>query len=127
MRIMDAVMEGLARALDLRGERQRVLAQNVANADTPGYRAREVDFRAAMEAAFAERAEKGAVPEPEAGQRQMPVINDPAGVVREDGNSVDLDRQMVKLSANAMSYRVLSRILARKFDLIRMAIETSRR
>jgi len=122
MRIMDAVMAGLARALDLREERQRVLTQNIANADTPGYRARELDFRQALEAAFGQ----GSGAEREEGP-QAPVINDPEGILREDGNTVDLDRQMVKLSANAGSYRVLSRILSRKFDMVRMAIEESRR
>lgn len=122
MRIMDAVMAGLARALDLREERQRLLTQNIANADTPGYRARELDFREALEAAFRE----GSKGEGKGGPT-APVVNDPDGILREDGNTVDLDRQMVKLSINAGSYRVLSRILSRKFDMVRMAIEESRR
>ncbi len=113
-------MEGLARALDLREERQRVLTQNIANADTPGYRARELDFRQALEAAFGEGSGTDKGP-------GAPIVNDPDGILREDGNTVDLDRQMVKLSTNAGSYRVLSRILARKFDMVRMAIEESRR
>ncbi len=126
MRIMDTVMVGLARALDLREERQRVLTQNVANADTPGYKARELDFRDAIRQAFEARNGEAAGLAG-TGPKEVPVVEDPRGVLREDGNTVDLDRAMAKLSANSMAYRTLSRMLAKKFSLIRLAIEAGRR
>jgi flagellar basal-body rod protein FlgB len=51
------------------------------------------------------------------------VIEDPAGVARADGNTVDLDREMAKLSANGMDYLALATILNRRIALLRTAIE----
>lgn len=48
---LDSYLGVHAEALKLRGQRTEVLANNLANADTPGYRARDIDFRAALAAA----------------------------------------------------------------------------
>jgi flagellar basal-body rod protein FlgB len=48
---LDAYLGVHAEALKIRGQRTEVLARNLANADTPGYQARDIDFRAALAAA----------------------------------------------------------------------------
>ena len=53
---LDALFRFSQDALTLRGYRQQVLASNIANADTPGYQARDIDFRAALERAASARA-----------------------------------------------------------------------
>ena len=48
MNLFTATLDGHARALDLLAQRQKVLAGNIANADTPGFKARDFDFAAAL-------------------------------------------------------------------------------
>jgi flagellar basal-body rod protein FlgB len=115
--LFDPTLEGLARALTLHQRRHEVLASNLANIETPGFRARELDFADALRHAF------DATP-PVPGDPPAPrVIDDPAGAPRADGNTVDLDRQMAKLSANGMDYLALATILRRRLALLRLAIE----
>ena len=115
--LFDPTLDGLARALTLHQRRHEVLASNLANIETPGFRARDLDFADALRHAF-----HAAPPAP--GDPPAPrVIDDPAGAPRADGNTVDLDREMAKLSANGMDYLALATILRRRIALLRLAIE----
>lgn len=113
--LFDRVTVGLARSLSLLSRRHQVLAQNLANVETPGYRARDLEFAEALEAAFR--------PADSVWEPVARVVEDRSGIMRADGNSVDLDTQMVKLAQNGLAYTALSRLLARKFDELRLAIE----
>jgi len=115
MRMFGAVTEGLEQALDLYEARHRVLTENVANADTPGYRARDLDFGNALDAAF----ESGTAPSPD---KLQPTV-DRSATVKIDNNSVDLDTQMGKLSENAFKIVALSQILARRYDALKRTID----
>jgi len=48
IKVFDQTFESLSRALDLRTENQTVIASNIANADTPGYQAKELNFEKAL-------------------------------------------------------------------------------
>ncbi len=117
--LSDPIINGLARAMAVHQRRHEVLAANIANVDTPGFRARETDFRAALEQAF-DAAETRATPRP--GR----VVEDTSTPPRADGNTVDLDLQMAKLSENTGTYQTLARILGKRFGLLRHAIEGTR-
>ena len=119
--VFDPIMQGLAEALTLRQRRHEVLASNLANVETPGYRARELDFAATLREVFSGR-EK---PE-EAGGPAVEVVEDTTAPARADGNTVDLDMQMAKLAANGTSYLALARILGHRIGLLRQAIEGTR-
>lgn len=96
-----------SQALSLRAERQRVIAGNIANADTPGYQARDFDFAAALRAATAQTG---------AGAGIASDVMRPAGrpdpVLRYaipsqtnlDSNSVDMDRERAAFADNAIKY-----------------------
>ncbi|HLK11880.1 MAG TPA: flagellar basal body rod protein FlgB [Candidatus Binatia bacterium] len=119
--LFDATMEGLARALTLHERRHEVLASNLANIETPGFHARELDFADALRHAFDDASQPANAP---AADPPAPkVIDDPAGAPRADGNTVDLDQEMAKLSANGMDYLALASILSRRITLLRLAIE----
>ena len=119
--LFDPTIEGLARTLTLHQQRHEVLASNVANVETPGYRARELDFRNALQQAFAERSG------PETAlDRDPSVVEDRLAPRRADGSTVDMDQQMAKLNANGMTYLALARILGRRVALIRQAIDGTR-
>jgi flagellar basal-body rod protein FlgB len=133
MRIFDSTLTTLERSLDVRLARQTVLAGNVANADTPGYRPRELDFQAAMAAAG-----PGASPRPtvEGTPRVGDVALAAAGALAPaapeefvaevggaapgiDGNAVDLDRTLVAVSENALHYGASAKAAGKKLAILR--------
>ncbi len=59
MNNLDELLNFNHQALNLRSQRQQVLASNIANADTPGYKARDIDFKVALAAAVAQPATMG--------------------------------------------------------------------
>lgn len=108
-----------SQALALRSERQRLLASNIANADTPGYVARDMDFAAAL------RQATGQLP---AGTAAVAALRNPLGgtlgVATEtqlrfaapsqsnlDGNTVDMDRERASFADNAVKYEATLRFI----------------
>jgi len=106
MEIFSNVVRGLAGALELHQQRHRIISENLANVETPGYRARDLAFHDALDSAFA--GEAGAPQRAEA-------VLDTSTPVKIDGNSVDLDLETTRLSDNAFRIVTLSRILAKKY------------
>ncbi len=130
MKLFDRTLTTLESALDARLQRQNVLASNVANADTPGYMPKDVDFARALTAAqkqheFAPTApvRPGDLPlevTPLAGLPGDVIIDGEAGAPSLDGNRVDLDRTMASLAENALQYGAHTRALAKKLALLRL-------
>jgi|DewCreStandDraft_2_1066082.scaffolds.fasta_scaffold00511_42 flagellar basal-body rod protein FlgB len=114
----DFTVRFLGRALDLLSVRQRVLAHNLANAETPGYRRLDVDFRAALLQAL-ERPEDGPGPEVFLVQGNR--------LARQDGNGVDVDQEMVELTENALLFQSVAAALRVKLAMLRAAITEGRR
>ena len=109
-----------SQALLLRSERQRLLASNIANADTPGYQARDFDFKAALGAATAAAA-GSRLGEPIArgasGLASAPAPGSPAlnyatpSQSSLDGNTVDMDRERASFADNALRYEATLRFI----------------
>jgi flagellar basal-body rod protein FlgB len=118
MEIFGAVLRGLAEALDFHQARHNVIAENLANVETPGYRARDLDFQQALDAAFVPGADLEVEP-------PAPVV-DPTVTVKANGNSVDLDRETTRLSENAFQIVALSRLLAKKYAGLRETLQDLR-
>ena len=96
----------LERGLSFASERHRLILDNIANADTPGYRRKDLDpgaFRRAL-------AEAGGEAEP--GWQ---------GMLRHDGNNVDLERELALLARNAIYHGEMAALLRKSFEQIRMA------
>jgi flagellar basal-body rod protein FlgB len=104
-------------ALSLRSQRQQVLASNIANADTPGYKARDIDFASALQGVMARSAPPAGVlaataPAHLGGAAQSgDVLPDGTqlqyrGVVQGsvDGNTVDMDVERNQFADNALRY-----------------------
>jgi flagellar basal-body rod protein FlgB len=115
MAIATEEMNLLARLLDVATKRQDVIAQNVANVNTPGYSAQEVAFEDALRQAFAKREPGAAMPTPE-------IITGSGGTMREDGNNVDVDLEMARLQKNALYFKVYTQLLAGDLAQYRSAI-----
>ena len=115
-RLTDA-LDFHGQALTLRAERQKLIASNIANADTPGYQARDFDFGAALRAARAGRDGSGlgegiarGVMNP--GGRAAPAMQylHPAQT-NLDGNSVDMNRERASFMDNALKFDATLRFI----------------
>ena len=110
---LGASIDFQSQALLLRSERQRLLASNIANADTPGYQARDFDFKAALGAATAGLSSTR-LGDPIAPRRADLASAAPAvtptlryatpAQTNLDGNSVDMDRERASFADNALRY-----------------------
>lgn len=106
-------------ALMLRARRHEVLATNIANADTPGYRARDIDFQAALRQATEAAA---------SGTPESAAVNEPALLYRnpwqrsQDGNSVEMQVEQAALADNAVHYQATLNFLAGSFSGLKLAI-----
>ncbi len=107
----------LERYMDVLAARQRVTASNIANADTPGYRARDIDFRAEMQNFLFFQPAGGSR---SSGSQPSGPPGFPAVLVREtwgqgvknDGNNVSLDHEMQALAENTLRFTLASVLLA---------------
>jgi flagellar basal-body rod protein FlgB len=109
--MLDGLTSNLERYMDLLAVRQQLAAANIANADTPGYQAQDIDFQFE----FASLA-KG----------QQPQIIPSQGLkTKSDGNNVDLDREARMLSENAARFNVASTLLRAELKSVQTAIQGS--
>ena len=123
----------LSQALRFSELRHTYLANNVANVDTPGFKAMDLpeeEFRGILQRAIdAQRA--GATQKLELGVSSN-IRSSPEGFVahairagvdaRVDGNDVSLDLELAKLSKNSMEYQILSKLMARRFAFLREVV-----
>ncbi len=106
--MLDAIAGQLERYMDLLGARQKLVASNIANADTPGYQTRDIDFQAEFR-----NATGGA-----------PMVQEVEGLTtKNDGNNVSLDREARLLAENALRFSLASSLLRSQLQLVRSAIK----
>jgi flagellar basal-body rod protein FlgB len=109
--MLDPLSNQLNQYMTLVSVRQKLVASNVANADTPGYKTQDIDF----ESELANASKAGGV---------SPLVNTVPGLrVKNDGNNVDLDREARLLAENALRFSVASNLLRSQLKTVRMAIE----
>jgi flagellar basal-body rod protein FlgB len=121
-----ALVASLRRQMTVAVARQVAAAGNLANIDTPGYRAKEATFDEALSkhipAAKAGQGRTGDIPD-----LQKPVIQEVQGLpVRRDGNNVQLDRELLTMGKAAGDFAAAQTALAAKFRLVRYAINEGR-
>ncbi|MCP1633290.1 flagellar basal-body rod protein FlgB [Kerstersia gyiorum] len=119
------------KALALRAQRQEVLAANIANADTPGYQARDFDFSQAL--AAAEAGQQGGLPlavtAPGHLRSAAPESGDASLLYRQplqpslDGNTVDMDVERVDFADNAMRYQASLTVLSSRIKGLLAAMQ----
>jgi flagellar basal-body rod protein FlgB len=113
---MTPQMDLLSKLLDVTEMRHRVIAQNVANVNTPGYRRQEVVF----EDSLAECLKRGDALGVKSVQPQ--IVEAASESARADGNTVDIDDEMGRLDKNTTLYRMLAQVLTSKISTMRSAI-----
>jgi flagellar basal-body rod protein FlgB len=135
MTIFDRTIRLLERSLDLRGARQQIIAANIANEETPKYRATDLNFGQALA-----NAQQGKLPitlvsthQQHFGptgsgfQRVQGRIEEvPAGDLPLDANTVNIELEMAKMSDNAQQYNTAATIIGMKFKGLLNAIREGR-
>lgn len=119
MNRLTSTLEFHAQALTLRAERQRLIAGNIANADTPGFIARDMDFAKALREATGQAAAPGAMAVTNAGHMDAPSGARSEGELLYatgpqdslDRNTVDLDRERAAFAENAVKYEATLRFI----------------
>jgi flagellar basal-body rod protein FlgB len=124
VRLFDTAIDRLANGLEFTSRRHQVLTKNVANLETPGYKALDVSFedylkpgRTAVPEATSESLKPAA---PGAPRLRTTYAED--GPARQDGNDVNLDRQMARLAENTLFNHTLVQLLASRFATVKQAI-----
>jgi flagellar basal-body rod protein FlgB len=129
---LDEALRFQQAALNLRAARQELLASNVANADTPNYKARDIDFASALRNAMAGTAEELPVAQTapahlsgSAGESVMgsPVMYRKPLQPSADGNTVDMDVERAQFADNALRYEANVMFVSEKLKGMLSAIQ----
>ena len=112
---MFSQMNVLGNALHGAEQNHRVLSQNIANANTPGYKTQQIAFDQLIEQLDSEAAADGTIGD-------VPIETVKGLVERVDGNNVDMDREVSKLKKNALAFQAYSHLMASKLATMRRAI-----
>jgi flagellar basal-body rod protein FlgB len=107
--VIDSLTDSLEQYMNVISLRQKLVASNIANADTPGYKTQDVNFQASLQAAV-----DGGSPA---------TVQVPGLAVRNDGNNVDLDREARLLAENAMRFNVAASLMHSEIQQVREAIQ----
>jgi flagellar basal-body rod protein FlgB len=108
-------------ALNLRAARQELIASNIANADTPNYKAKDIDFASALQSALSGSGQKLQVavtsPQHLAGATGDSVLGAPVMYRKPlqpsaDGNTVDMDVERAQFADNALRYEASVRFVS---------------
>jgi len=106
--MLDPVANQIEHYMDLLSARQKLVASNIANADTPGYKTQDIDFQTEFLNA------SSGPPSP---------VEVHGLVVRNDGNNVSIDREARLLSENALRFSIASSLMRDQIKSVRQAIE----
>ena len=123
IRLFDQAIDRLTRGLEFTSRRHEVLTKNIANLETPGYRAQDVafdDYLNAMRPAAVDASIPGPATAPGEPEAQLVYATD--GPARDDGNDVNLDRQMARLAENTLFNQTLVNLLTARFNAMKQAI-----
>ncbi|WP_394766625.1 flagellar basal body rod protein FlgB [uncultured Paludibaculum sp.] len=107
--MLPAITTRIEGYMDLLADRQKLVASNLANLDTPGYHTKDIDFQFE----FLSLAPGGA-----------PNVIEPTGLtMKNDGNNVSLDREARLLAENSLRFNVASNLMRGEIRMVRKAIE----
>ena len=119
--LIDTTQLALEQAMAGASQRQTALANNLANAETPGYQRVDVDFHGALQAALG-----NADPSQRRNALQSlafsPQADGSVGAVRADGSTVDVDAESAKLAANGLEYLAAVQVAHSRIDILRTAL-----
>lgn len=114
--VFDKTLKALQTAGQMRQLKQNVLSANVANVETPGYKAKKVDFEEALKSALNSENSMAL----DAGIR-ADVYDNPEIDVANDGNTVDMEKEMAAMTENNIMYRAVTQMINKKLAALKYA------
>lgn len=120
----------LQKGMNLSAERHLLISANIGNADTPGYKAVDLDFSKEMQEAMG----GGDHLNPQttnskhigpANAKGEPEVREESDAARSNGNNVNMDKEMAKLAENQVMYNAIAQILTKRMSMIRSAVTES--
>lgn len=128
--IFDRTTDALGASLKFRSLRQNIGSTNIANAETPGYTAKKVDFEDALQRAIdldgatqqtATAPEHFAIGPGAISRARADVYDNPEANVTNDQNTVDMEKEMAALQENSILYKAALQLINKKLGAIRYA------
>ncbi len=128
--IFDKTTKGLATSLNMRQLRHNVISSNIANAETPNYHAKKLDFEEALGRALdiddlrgisVTHSEHFPISGSGPNGIRPDVYENPEGVINNDGNTVDLEKEMSALSENNILYKSALQLINKKMAALKYA------
>ncbi|MDA8792818.1 flagellar basal body rod protein FlgB [Bacteriovoracaceae bacterium] len=135
MNVTDKTLKALQIAAKYREMRQEIISSNVANAETPGYKAKRLEFEEALSRALdtdgALSMKKGTDEHYDVGSGgfnnlKPDVIEDPNGVVSQSGNTVDVEREMSLMAQNKVMHEAIVQLINKKLALMKYTIASEK-
>ncbi len=130
----DTTMHLLQKVLDLRSRNQEIISSNIANAETPGYSAVSFEFEDQLKSAMREGGLRPVTTNPRhmaitparLDQIQGRIVEEKDKTGIGDKNSVNVDKEMVKLSENEILYEAAVTMLKKKLSMLKYAANDGR-
>jgi flagellar basal-body rod protein FlgB len=118
------IVDLIGKALSVRAFYHKVVSGNIANAQTPGYKEKEIDFRRELD----RRVGAGAASIP-SGEEGYTITENSGqdGLARLDGNTVSVEDQTVKLTENQLMYQALVQMASKRFSMMKYIIGEGKR
>ncbi len=133
--LFDKTTSALGTTLNMRLLKQNMISSNIANAETPGYHAKKIDFEEALARALDIDGMRGmSTSSPEhfslgaggVGKVRPDIYENPEGAINNDGNTVDLEKEMSSLTENSIMYKAAMQLINKKLASLRYAITENR-
>ena len=106
--MLNPISDRLEHYLDLLSTRQKLAASNIANADTPGYKTKDIDFQFEFQSLT---------------QGESPQVVEVSGLAsKNDGNNVSIDREARLLAENAIRFNAAAALLKGQYRMVKSAI-----
>ncbi len=127
---LDTTTQMLQKVLDLRTKNQQIIGSNIANAETPGYSAKSLEFEDQLKSAMSGKHTGSVTTHPNHIPLQSTNLDQVEGTLTTradntgigDENSVSVDQEMVKLSENQILYETAATMLKKKLSLLKYTI-----
>ena len=137
--LFNTTIDLLGKSVDLRTRNQNLISSNIANAETPGYTPKKLEFEQQLQSAVKKASSRGmhssgsaATSHPahiplrgEGGrisQIKGTVVETPAKTPGRDGNSVEMENEMSSMMQNQVLFNASVQLLAKKFEGLRTAL-----
>jgi len=131
MKIDEPLIDRMKLFLDFAARKQRAITSNLANAETPGYRAKEVNFEdvLAEESQSSEELKttrSNHLPGKPILHRTQAVESPVGDTLGNDGNDVDMEKEITQLAENVLGFGVMGRLLQGKLQILKQGIKEGR-